>query len=237
MDKQLQELAKWEKVRKELNNSFDFNDSWKEAIELYRTRMNRKFFSPIQSLINLRTLEGEGFTILLAQCALIESLASFRTGQIFCYKRNPNQPNYVYNNSKNMFIYFLHTSPTFKDNFYQIDRDGNKEIDVPFKALDFYSFVRCGLVHEARTIKPWHINATSKSVKEEKIFIEKEGSKVKVLRTILHYRLLACMNEYLNDLQDPSPDKNYLRRLFGRKLDHLFDISSNPSVFNWWIDN
>ena len=89
MDKELKEIEAWNALRPLLNNSYNYkeNANWAEAIKLFQTRLNRKFFKPIQSIIDKRLLEGEGFTIVTVQCAIIESLASFRTGQIFQQKR------------------------------------------------------------------------------------------------------------------------------------------------------
>lgn len=240
MDKELEEIANWKRLRSLLNNTYDFtvnNENWTEAIKLFQTRLNRKFFKPIKSIIDKKILEGEGFTIVTVQCAIIESLASFRTGQIFSHKEVKGQPSYIYNNSGTMFISFLHSSKIFKDNFYQIDDAGNLQKDVPFIASEFYSNVRCGLMHEARTKGQWHINATKKDVKTEKVFIEQDGTKIKLLRTILHYRLNDCVKEYLQDLKQVSANGDTLRRLFGRKLDHLFDVPSADQIgYDWWAD-
>lgn len=136
-----------------------------------------------------------------------------------------------------MFVSFLHSSEIFKDNFYEIDDVGILRKNTPFNASDFYSCVRCGLMHEARTKGQWHINATKKDVKTEKVFIEQEGTKIKLLRTILHYRLNDCVKEYLQDLKQVSPDGDILRRRFGRKLDHLFDISAADKIgYDWWAE-
>src|SRR5882672_2343334 len=153
MDKELQEIETWNALRPLLNNSYNYNDNenWAKAIKLFQTRLNRKFFTPLQSIIDKKLLEGECFTIVTVQCAIIESLASFRTGQIFAHKRVKGQANYIYNDSRKIFVEFLHTSLIFKDNFYQIDDAGTKTKDNPFNADDFYTKVRCGLMHEART--------------------------------------------------------------------------------------
>lgn len=90
MDKELEEIANWKRLRPLLNNTYDFNvnrENWTKAIKLFQTRLDRKFFKPIKSIIDKKILEGAGFTIVTVQCAIIESLASFRTGQIFSHKK------------------------------------------------------------------------------------------------------------------------------------------------------
>ena len=212
MDKELEEIETWNNLRPLLNNTYNYSDNWEKATKLFQTRLNRKFFKPLQSIIDKRLLEGEGFTIVTVQCAIIESLASFRTGQIFAHKKVKGQPNYIYNESRKMFVDFLHTSSIFKDNFYQEDVAGNKTKDSPFNADDFYTKVRCGLMHEARTKSEWYINATTKKVKNEKVFIEKQGTKIKLLRTILHYRLKECVDIYLGDLKQTNANGEEIGR-------------------------
>ena len=88
-------------------------------------------------------------------------------------------------------------------------------------------------MHEARTKNEWFINTTKKSITTEKIFIEKEGNKTKILRSILHHRLKNCVEKYCTDLKATDQSGEKLRKLFGRKLDHLFDIKRNLS-YDWW---
>lgn len=238
MDKELQEIETWYALRPLLNNLYSYgdNENWAAALKLFQTRLNRKFFTPLQSIIDKKLLEGEGFTIVTVQCALIESLASFRTGQIFAHKRVKGQPNYIYNESRKMFVAFLHTSSIFKDNFYIVDDAGIKIVDTPFNADEFYTKVRCGLMHEARTKNEWHINASKKDVTNERVFIERQGARIKLLRTILHYRLKESVAIYLQDLKQNNADGESLRRLFARKLDHLFDLLPDAANYDWWVD-
>lgn len=232
MDIELQEISEWKSIRKKVKNNFEYNSDWEKAINVFKTRLNRKFFNPLGELIKQNKQKGEGFTIVTTQCALIESLASFRTGQVFNHKRNKKSPIFEYSHSKDMFVKFLQTDGIFENNFWTIE-NGKKKKNFPFDANKFYSDVRCGLMHEARTKNEWFINTTKKSIKTEKIFIEKEGNKVKILRSILHHRLKNCVEKYCADLKATDKNGEKLRKLFGRKLDHLFDIKRNSS-YDWW---
>jgi len=232
MDIEFEEISSWKTIREKVKDNYKFNPDWEEAIKLFKNRLDRKFFNPIEELIKQKKQEGEGFTIVTTQCALIESLASFKTGQIFNHKKNKSSPKYEYNESKKMFVDFLNENSIFENNFWTL-KDGNLEKDTPFSADKFYSDVRCGLMHEARTKNEWFINTTKKSIKTEKIFLEKEGDKVKILRSILHYRLKAAVDSYCSELADNNEDGEKLRRFFGRKLDHLFDIDRDKN-YDWW---
>lgn len=94
MEKQLKEIDKWKSLRGELNNSYNFNSKWNEAVELFNQRIQTKYFNLINYLIegnsqkkeNLR--KGEGFSIVIIQCAIIETFAAFRKGLIYTVQGN-----------------------------------------------------------------------------------------------------------------------------------------------------
>src|SRR6185437_6366984 len=218
MDVELKEISQWKKVRPSLNESYTYHEHWKEAIQLFKTRLDRKFFDPLKSIILQNQKLGEGFSIVTVQCALIESLASFRTGYIYKLKIEKNAPSFYYTKSKAMFIDFLHTDLIFINHFYHLNSVNKKILDHPFNAFEFYDSVRCGLMHEARTKGAWHINASSN---DDLLgpFIRQEGDKIKLLRTVLHHRLQNSVNQYLTDLQSSTSEGLRLRRLFARKPD------------------
>lgn len=238
MDKEQDEISQWNKLRVKIKTNYTMSPDWKKAIDLFRTRLNRKYFRPLQTIINERKSEGEGFTILTAQCAIIESLASFRTGEIYNLDKKAGSPNYEYNGSKKMFVSFLESAPIFENNFWQFDAKKNKVPHKDFDATTFYKSVRCGLMHEARTKGNWFINTDRKDPMTAKIFLEKSkgGEKIKILRTILHYRLIDHLDSYLKELSENNSDGEKLRRLFARKLDHLFEKPADAVNFDWWED-
>ncbi len=93
-------------------------------------------------------------------------------------------------------------------------------------------------MHEARTKNNWHISTTQKKVRTENLFIELDGDKKKVLRTVLFYRIKEYTKNYCQELKGDTKDSNKLRRLFARKTDHLFEIEeSEKSGYEWWEDH
>jgi hypothetical protein len=238
MDSELEEVKQWKKIRVKLDQTYKFDKTWEEAILLFETRLMRKFFNPIQTLIDKKVLEGEGFSIVTVQCSLIEAFAAFRQGKIHNHDKTSSSPSYEYNKSKQMFTSLLRSASIFQDNFWKtVTKNGKTKTvtDQPFNANDFYTNVRCGLMHEARTKGNWYITATplTKSVRTETKFIVSEGGKTKILRTILHYRLLNYLKNYQDELREQTPKGNELRKFFARKLDHLFDINADTS-YDWW---
>ena len=219
MDVEKKEIKDWENIRQTLNQQYKYDADWEKSIEIFNNRIRRKFFDPIQYLIDQNSIKGEGFTIVTVQCALIEMFAAFKTGKIFNHSKKLNSPNYEYKRSIDIFTSLLHSDLIFEDQFWELDLNGNKVIDKPFIAADFYKDVRCGLVHEARTKGKWFINAVKlnngSSVKTEKIFLKKEqNGDIRIYRTILHYRLLVLLDQYCNDLRDQTAQGETLRRFF-----------------------
>lgn len=229
------EKNNWLEIRENLNHEYFYDENWEKAINLFEKRLMLKFFNPIQEIINKEIIKGEGFTILTVQCALIEMFASFKNGKIFNHQKDSNSPKYEYKESKKMFVNLLRTAAIFKDNFWELNNKNKVVIDKPYNPNDFYKNVRCALMHEARTKENWHVNATKKTIKSELKFIETEDGKIKIFRSILHYKLLDYLNEYCNDLRMNSIDSKLLRKYFARKLDSLYEISSNEN-YDWWSE-
>ena len=234
MDHEITENSTWRSLRMYLREKntpiYELDDVWYEAFELFQKRLDNKFFNPIAKIIREKQLKGEGFAIVTVQCALIESLASFKEGKIFVYPKPRTPAHYEYWESGKMFIKFLHDEEIFKDNFWCMEK-GLKVKDKPFSATEFYKNIRCGLMHEARTKSDWTINATKKKVKTETVFLENRKSKKAVLRSVLHYRLKEYVKQYVLELSNPQNVD--LRKNFARKLDNLYDLPRDNG-FDWW---
>jgi len=231
MDIELEEIKEWQKLRILLSNNYEINDNWISAINLFKERIDRKYFTPIEYLIKEEVNQGEGFTILTTQCAIIESLASFRKGKIFNHRKDSQSPSYEYSKSARKFVDFLHTDDVFKNNFWILENNRKKK-NKPFNANEFYADVRCGLLHEARTKGNWFITTNSNNSETETLFLENKNEIIKIFRSTLHYRLKKSVDKYCEDLKVVNSNGNKLRRLFGRKLDHLF--GEKDITFDWW---
>lgn len=237
MEKQLKEIDVWKRLRINLNNSYGFNPNWNKAVELFNKRIQTKYFNPINDLIegnpqkkeNLR--KGEGFSIVTIHCAIIETFAAFKQGLIY----NHDKPeiggiSFEYKDSRDLFVTFLNSASIFKGIFYNIDKEG-KQQNGAFSGRKFYSQVRCGLMHEARTRGDWHINATSNDDPKDKRFLKQTKKGNIIYRTLLHYALIDYFEQYKTDLKNKDGQFNDLRRKFARKLDDLYDIKDH---YEWW---
>ncbi|MBP8192366.1 MAG: hypothetical protein KAX69_02095 [Chitinophagales bacterium] len=225
----------WAKIRPKLKNSYGLNSDWEEVIVLFKKRIDDFYFKPINSILKPNSMKGEGFAIVTLQCALIETFAAFKLGKIYNNKGSKNIPKYEYWSSGRFFVDFLHTEHIFQDHFFTIDSNGVKTIDYPYNAREFYERVRCGLMHEARTKDDWRITANPKKTGNNK-FIGIDGNDKVIHRTILNDKLQDYFNNtYLAALKASSNEGNKLRRLLGRKLDHLHSLPKD-TTYDWWLD-
>lgn len=232
MKKQLNEIEIWKSIRAELNRNYEMSEIWIKAIDLFTKRIELQYLKPIESLINKDERKGEGFVIVTIQCALIETFASFKEGLIYNHnKLNTGGPIYEYNESRELFVRFLNNEDVFKNIFFTVDNLQNKQLNTPFSGIQFYSKVRCGLMHEARTKGNGHINATKNDSPKDRQFIKQKHKGNIIYRTLFHYSLKEYFNQYINDLNNEDLVYNDLRRNFARKLDHLYDIKDN---YEWW---
>ncbi|NHM07608.1 hypothetical protein G4D82_10275 [Flavobacterium sp. CYK-4] len=237
MIRQILDKKSWNVLREEVRNNYDHSEVWEKIIALFKKRINDYYFVPIARVKDSNSLNGEGFTILTIQCALIEMLAAFKYGKIHNHRKRGALPSFEYTRADECFIPFLHTEKIFENHFFRHEA-GEKITDEPFNANEFYNNVRCGLMHEARTKGEWVINARKTYLQDEKIFIKRNIEKgvVSIDRTILNKLLSEYFESYLTELSAANEHGNNLRRLFARKLDHLYDILSDSGNYDWWKD-
>jgi hypothetical protein len=136
----------WKKFAKQLVPGGNA-DIWAEAFDKFLLgRLRSRYLKPIAMVRDKGEWEGEGFTIVSIQCALIEFLAATRAGKNYRH-RNP-QPPHEYQKSGELFVDFLFQTAPFDKQFSK------------GQAEDFYTNVRCALLHEARTKNGWIVWVT-----------------------------------------------------------------------------
>ena len=199
------------KVKLEIGGEID---SWKQAYnDFFLMRINTRYFAPINLLMKQLGKAGEGFSIVVLQCSLIEFLESTLEGKSYkhcrpktcndCDRRiipktelNDDQ----YSNSINLFKKFLTKRTPF-----------NKYITNPTQAGNFYEYVRCALLHEARTKGGWRIHAECKS-----------APPIDVKNKIVYRNnLQSDFEEFVRQYGENLPNCEELQRAFIRKFDSL----------------
>ncbi|WP_419535806.1 hypothetical protein [Endozoicomonas sp.] len=187
-----------QKMKLEQNSSPDI---WSETYEGYfKPRLELRYLHPIKILKEHGTFQGEGFSIMTILCSLIEFLESSYQGKSYKFLKNGEKlGEYEYSSSKAIFKSFLTKRSPFSAEFSD---------DL---AEEFYSSIRCGLLHEASTKKGWRIWAQSPNGK-----IIQEDTKI-VYRDMFEKSIKSFILNYGNEL---ASDQN-LQKAFIRKLDTL----------------
>jgi hypothetical protein len=191
----------WQQFRQTLGPGVD-PKAWKAAFETYfEARLTTRYLKPIESLQASHTLNGEGFSILAIHCSMIEFLESTLQGRTYRFRRKKDPPlgQYEYTESGQMFTAFL------------VGREPFSQVFNASLAGDFYSGVRCALLHEARTKDGWIIKAKGRAV------VEVAAGRKLVYRNNFHDALLNFIEWYRGAIQTDHA----LQEAFLRKFDSL----------------
>jgi hypothetical protein len=162
----------------------------------------QRYFEPVRALENMSEKAGEGFAIVTLHCSLIEFLASTLAGKSYRYRRKGDPPLGVheYSDSGNMFVDFLEANEPFKTMFAGAGT-----------AREFYSSVRCGLLHEARTKGRWRIQVDPSA---------KQAIDTSV-PSIYRNRLQPAFNDFVESYGRQLATDRSLQEAFIRKFDSL----------------
>ncbi len=172
-------------------------------------------------------------------CSLIEFLQSCYEGK--GYKLNALESDFEYGKSGEKFKSFLVQHEPFKAVF-------TKPISKPEKKIktfadDFYSNVRCGLLHEAATNNSWVIKAENVSGNSKDfVDINDEGMKI-IFRNNFFEAIKDYFTKYkekiIEDKEESFDDGKSVKVLvlrdgFCRKLDLLCGIPVSERTGKWW---
>lgn len=205
---------------------------WDEAFEkFYMERLKTRYFESIQKISGTAKgcndctvvaceehkpilYTGAGFAIVAIQCSLIEFFHTTIIGCNFARKAiagnyadlAAGRTNYEYSTglSKDIFSTFLSTEDPFKKFFPNID-----------EANEFYWYVRCPVLHEARTSNNWRIRPGERSSAH---VIEKDSSgDVFLYWRSFQFAIMEFLTEYKQRLRTDSN----IQEAFKRKLNGL----------------
>lgn len=193
-----------------LEPRLDHDESaWVEAIRVFERRMNERFFTCIDALINADTRPDSqssassagahwlpdahcipGFSIIALCCLLIETMQTFREG--------------ASRKTEKQFIKFL-KRPAFDGAF------------VDDKIAEcFVNGIRNGILHEAETRK-WVIWRESPS---QMVVVHQDGYALN--RTLFYEAVKEEFGLYLKELNDPgNPANHELREKFKKQMNDI----------------
>ena len=197
----------WKELRPHLLES---NEKWNIAYEIFEDRLNSRFFNPIELIKANRKNEGEGFSITLISVVMLECLAAFEHGKIYRTNKERLSPCEYYSGIRLLKLFF-NNSNVFKPYF-----SSNTKIDK------FYENIRCGLVHEARTLNNDVIISESsiKNTRNEDIYFNEDGEG-RLNRDLL----LSKIREHIEDFKLRIIQNNAIsRNNFILKMDEISGI-------------
>lgn len=200
-------VGDWNSIRYTLND-FSNTELWTSVFDDYfLTRLNDRYLNPIKSIKQDGNYLGEGFSIMTIICSLVEFLETTYQGKNYRFRRrgDPKHDKFEYSESVKIFVDFLTNRNPF-----------SKHFDTP-TALDFYSNIRCALLHEARTNGKWRILGKSTS----NDLIKKNDTEIIVFRDNFYDALLNFINiNYKTELLSSTDRK----QAFLRKYDKLCEV-------------
>lgn len=187
-------------------------DTWAVVTDVVlRRRVNRLYFDPIHRLTREpgEPGQGEGFAILTIQCSVLEFLAALRKGWSFRHGHKQQGKDNYYGNSKLLCTTFLCDEKPFADSFTTKQR-----------ASDFYTDIRCGLVHEGQTKNAWRIWRGGAS--DPLVDFEKKA----IYRDVMQQQIETYLDRYCRELASTVG----LQDAFIRKFDHLYPNKALPAA-------
>lgn len=177
--------------------------NWAKAFDDFlMARLSLRYLNPIRVLQQYGELQGEGFTIVSVQCALIEFLAALKVGKSYKYCRKGERiGSHEYTSSNALFCEFLIQEKPFREFFIEVS-----------VAREFYRNVRCALLHEARTKNGWRIWASGD------VAVDSNG------KIVYRDALQAAIMSYLDSYKDLLMSDKIVQEAFIRKFDHLTEV-------------
>ena len=76
-------IFEWNALEKQIKSDIDNSNLWEEAFLYFENRINTRYLIPINSIKENDTCSGEGFSIVVILCSLIEALESFYQGKFY----------------------------------------------------------------------------------------------------------------------------------------------------------
>jgi hypothetical protein len=163
---------------------------WERAVKMLEDRIEGRFFKVIRLI---QPYGYAGFAILALDCLLIETLEQF-------YRGTDETPG---RESKAYFRNFLMRS-SFKGYF------------TPDMANDFYTMIRCGILHQAE-VKGSSLVLRRASAPMVANVPDSHG--LAINRVKFHKELVKVFQQYTSDLRNPAND--VLRQNYRKKMNFI----------------
>ena len=209
----------WKDIKEKLETPN--NKLWGFAAHFFEERIKTRYLDPIHAIQKLCKKKGEGFAMVNLQCSLIETFECFINGWLFYLDDNCKGCK----KGKNK-MYWKDTIEK------EIEKHSNKKIFISFfnrfnnefkiNGEDFYTNVRCGLLHETQTKGNWVIRVTEKDTKKcdkedrDKYIIYRNNFQDQLKELLEEYQDCLIKNEDFREIEAEDLRKNFIA-----KMDHI----------------
>lgn len=227
----------WIELKKDIVKTNLDEILWDKVFDIYCNRIKYRYFMPVEVLIKHENSKvGFGFSIVTILCSLIEFLQSSIDGCFdkksyenefkIKYKTLSNQGfinYYSYEDDDNEFVKFLikkipnanfEAKPIYTKHFKSVARE-------------FYSCIRCSLLHDAVTRNNWIIREKSNN-----LIFDNSNEKKKILyRNNFYEAIKNVVDEMRNE------ESEVIRHNLLKKIDVIFETADYQTVEEvpfWW---
>jgi FMN-dependent NADH-azoreductase len=213
----------------DLDLSKNSKENWDKAIEIFKDRIEGRYFKQIQALDNNQDISirlFSGFAIMSLTCLLVETLEQFWTGNITTSRKNKQNTK----SKKSFFSLFSSKKETFISNdaivfhtFFQRSSELKNFFDTVEKSNVFYTKIRCGLLHQGQTKGKSliHIKKNEpmlKWINENNI---EEG--ISIHRRLFVKEIYKIYEIYIDELKKPN-NQNFRRKTLGKKMKYIAEL-------------
>lgn len=213
----------------DLDLSKNTKENWDKAIEIFKDRIEERYFKQIEALDNNQNISirlFSGFAIMSLTCLLIETLEQFWTGNITTSRKNKQ----TIKSKKSFFSLFYSKKETFICNdaivfhtFFQRSSELKKFFNSVEKSNIFYTKIRCGLLHQGQTKGKSliHIKKNEpilKWINENNI---EEG--ISIHRRLFVQEIYKIYEDYIDELKKPN-NQNFRRKTLGKKMKYIAEL-------------
>lgn len=231
---------RWISIKNELKEDSSI-DLFQKVYLIYKERIDNRYFKPIELLRDHKdSSDGFGFSMVAILCTLIEFLQSTIDGR-FDEKSYGNEFRFKYSilHSEGKIPYYGMVNENEDNEFVKFlkDLDSSFEKNPPYSnhynsiAREFYSCIRCSLLHDACTRNNWIIR--EKSV-DNSIF-DNSNKDEKILYRNDFYTLIK--NKVDVDMKEQFTADSEFRKKLLKKMDIIFETANyidKDEIPFWW---
>lgn len=206
-------IKDWEDLEKKLKLNYD--NHWDEAYNYFETRINTRYITPIEAIIKINPVQGEGFAVVNLQCSLIETIECFINGWMHANPNFINPQGIILRKNEKLFKSFFNKREPFINYKQKID------------GTDFFKSVRCGLLHETQTRNNWKIrkgtiDGESYKFDGEFKIIYRDNFQIDIEKLLLKYK-----DAIITGVEFDGISVCELRENFIAKMNHICKKSAN----------